>query len=935
MAIFKLSCLILLFLLPTTSSSYYGSAPTESQISYADHCASIVPKPTQEQFHYTRFSLPRHTGYYKGGSNLLIKNSSFGVPAVTSLIFRIWSIQAADHVEGLFKISGYIVFHRDGTYYHLRNYTHSRPTYYSGGMYYDEKQYYYSKHRGPVRFSLNGFWSESSGKLCMIGWYYSRQSHSGDSLYQPAVLKLYNFKNSTTAVNGLITGTLESLLNSENDPNFFKPVSIMILPMFNYEYSLVSKENVSGLLVQNDSSPGLPLTSFPRQTFCSLFSKAVNLFDLRFAGHCGFSAKNCTPFGREAEYLPLVVSFSEIECLEHKQRLRALIKFSSSRYDEPFNPNTALIGEGLWDSKKNQLNLVGCRFLGVTEDSFADAHVGDCSIGLSLRYPSIWTIGNSNSIVGNIWTSKNVTELGYFDKISFKRSYLNLPMRVSGLKYQYTKIDKARKLCSRKKHVNEEGAIYPYPFSQDMGFDLKLNSAKRLTVWGYSSPLSVGNELYSQFWYSKHYSNSTFAKTKQINISYQIGIRLLYGAKLSNGVSIFNMSSRSSSKVDISAEGIYDYSTGKLCLTGCRNLDLSDQLPIDIGSGDCEIRIDIQFSGRHSNYSSGFIKGSIGSTRKKSDPLHFEPLDFGSAAYETSVALESISRMDVEIVMVLISTTLACVFLGIQLFHLKRHPDVPAFISLFMLSILTVGYMIPLMLNFEALFMKSPNRQNLLLGSGGWFEANEVIVRVLTLIALLLQFRLLQFTLSARSSGGIRNESWIAEKETLFVALPLYAAGALLTMFMTWRKSNYDHVLLTSSLTSYQENRVLDALKSYAGLVLDGFLLPQILLNIFRNSRENVLSCSFYIGTTFVRLLPHAYDLYTAQTTDRYIDRSNIFVNPAADFYSTAWDVIITFGGLLFALIIFLQQKFGGRCVLTFRFKKLDVLQKVPTASET
>lgn len=94
----------------------------------------------------------------------------------------------------------------------------------------------------------------------------------------------------------------------------------------------------------------------------------------------------------------------------------------------------------------------------------------------------------------------------------------------------------------------------------------------------------------------------------------------------------------------------------------------------------------------------------------------------------------------------------------------------------------------------------------------------------------------------------------------MFVAFPLYAGGALLVMFVT-----YDHILLSS--ISYQKYHICDALKSYSGLVLDGFLLPQILLNIFRNSKENALFCSFYIGTTFVCMLPHAYDLYTAQTS--------------------------------------------------------------------
>lgn len=35
-----------------------------------------------------------------------------------------------------------------------------------------------------------------------------------------------------------------------------------------------------------------------------------------------------------------------------------------------------LVGEGLWDSKKNQIYFVACRFLNMAKNSYANAHVG-------------------------------------------------------------------------------------------------------------------------------------------------------------------------------------------------------------------------------------------------------------------------------------------------------------------------------------------------------------------------------------------------------------------------------------------------------------------------------------------------------------------------------------------------------------------------------
>lgn len=45
--------------------------------------------------------------------------------------------------------------------------------------------------------------------------------------------------------------------------------------------------------------------------------------------------------------------------------------------------------------------------------------------------------------------------------------------------------------------------------------------------------------------------------------------------------------------------------------------------------------------------------------------------------------------------MVLISNTFSCVFLGLQLFHVKKQPELLPFMSLVMLVILILGYMIP------------------------------------------------------------------------------------------------------------------------------------------------------------------------------------------------------------------------------------------------
>ncbi|KAG6689254.1 hypothetical protein I3842_11G166400 [Carya illinoinensis] len=648
-------------------------------------------------------------------------------------------------------------------------------------------------------------------------------------------------------------------------------------------------------------------------------------------------------FDADFGYVPRIMSLYEIECFEDKEKMRVLVEFSNQThvdYYRRFDPKTTLVGEGSWDESKHQLCIVACPFLGTTE-SLARAHVGDCSTKLSLRFHSIWSIKDASRIVGQIWTNKTVKESGYFNRIML-RSSRNDRMEVPELtKYQYTKLGTAMELCPKsEKPAKTNGERYPNGDSDSMSFDISLTQSEGTTGWGNLAPISVGDHIYRYSSFQDSTVPPNFS-SGSVNISYRIHLNTI-----TRKMSPFHTRNSSSdiSSWEIVAEGLYDAETGSLCMVGCRNLDSDNQIP-RADSSDCEVLVTFDFPPFNSK-KTGYIKGSINSTREKSDPLYFEHLDLKSDYFYRDGS--SIWRMDVEIIMVIISTTLSCVFVALQIFHVKRHPDVLPLISLAMLSILTLGQLIPLVLNFEALFLSKSSGGNIWLasGRGRWIEANEVIVRVTGMVAFLLQFRLLQRIWSAKWAGGNQKGLWVVEKKALFVALPLYVAGALVAVALNWwmwngkngaaRSTSEDGaVVLMDSATSYQLHSLWEALKSYSGLVLDGFLLPQILLNMFWNSRTSALSCSFYIGNTFVQLLPHAYDLYRAHNYFHHHDGSFIYANPGEDFFSTAWDVGIPLGGLVFALIIFLQQRFGGRCIFPRRFRELQVYEKVPVTGDS
>lgn len=276
--------------------------------------------------------------------------------------------------------------------------------------------------------------------------------------------------------------------------------------------------------------------------------------------------------------------------------------------------------------------------------------------------------------------------------------------------------------------------------------------------------------------------------------------------------------------------------------------------------------------------------------------------------------------------MVLISNTLACIFVGLQLFHVKKNPDVLPFISIVMLTVLTLALVIPLVLNFEALFVSS-NRQNVFFGSGGWLEVNEVLVRAITMVAFLLQFRLLQQTWSARvGRDGSWNRLWVSDKMVIYFSLPLYIGGGLLVRFVHQGKNSYNSQLLNLRYVGFQDQdqSLWGDFKSFAGLVLDGFLLPQIFFNAVCDSKERALTPFFYVGTTIIRLLiPYTYDLYRAAHGSTW------------DYYSTAWYITISCGGLMFIALVYLQQRFGGRCFLPERFRGSAAYEGVPVVAST
>ncbi|XP_072998578.1 uncharacterized protein [Typha latifolia] len=866
--------LLFLFLLPLlTSLSPSSSKPTK--ITYSDHCHSIVPESTPTALltrsHSSYYSFDISQGYFSGGGgSLFFHDSTLSSPG--SFHFSVRYLHQTRDAD-TFQLAGTLVLTGGRASSLGRN---------SSAVLRHALRSASSTRGGRLQraiFALSGFWSQSSSKLCMVGHGFLRSTF----LDLTVVMKLHYPKTSNISTS-VVRGTVE-ILDDVGSARHFDSIPLLAYAQKEYEYTMISVADESCAPLKLDQeSLGLEPTSL-----CSHLEY--------YFGYGSYFLINPTPFSGF-----ISMSLMSIHCSD-KGRVRLFISLSKNRtyvYDKPFLPQESMVAEGFWDHKRNHLCLVACHVHGGSGSS-----LGDCSVGLSFWFRAFFSIKSRHAIVGRMWSNKKDTkDHNYFKMVSLIDIRDSTLYPLPGVTYRYTELDFVRKHCD----VAMGGAAatsvgkkrYPDGPSMDMRFEISVTDSNYTSGWGHLSQFSL-NETYNgnQISIPKAAPQIQAPPLDTDHSIWNVGYALSY--------TLWQISNTTRS-VEISAEGVYDARTGKVCLVGCKTLSTN--------SIDCEILIKFSIPPLNPDKDEN-LYGTVTSTRQKSDPLYFDPLSISSNVMYVSMAETIAERMGVEIVMVPVSLTLLCLFTWLQLRHVKKHPHVLPSISIAMLVILTLGHMIPLVLNLEALFfVTGDQRSNILLSNRGWLESNETIVRLVTMIAFLLQFRLLQLAWSSWSSSSRSNPDikdatmWVAQKRALKSSLPLYIAGGLIAWF--------------AQLKLYHHS-IWEDLISYAGLVLDSFLLPQIICNLFGSSKDVVLTPVFYFGTTILRAMPHVYDAYRAgHFMGDHWDSSYVYASPVYDLYSGAWDIVVSCGGVIFVVVIYLQQRFGGRCMLPMRWRSLE-----------
>ncbi|KAJ6837073.1 uncharacterized protein M6B38_323930 [Iris pallida] len=568
---------------------------------------------------------------------------------------------------------------------------------------------------------MTGFWSKPSGKICMVGSGRASSNQGRISLKPTAAVLKLNYPEASDISTSLVNGSIESL-GAADSPAHFRPVSLLAYAQYNYSYTKIPQARSScsrhvddDVVVPEEVLRLFEDGSSSTSTTCSYVQFMFRgWFELeRGVTNASCSVLDCRLLGFE----PRFMSWSLVGCSEDG-RVHMYVTFSrdadSGHFGGAMHPERSFVAEGVWDGEKNRLCVLALPVMIPNNSPVADAFVGgggNAAVGISLWLPRVLSIEMRSTMIGRIWSEKAVAAASgstramiSFRNINVETGIDSLPVSDTSTLELTTRTQRAVEVVAREGYG--ERNVSRREFDRRPQVRSLSDEQRGPEYMGFGSPSFLGRDL---LWLLGSFNPvldietaklEAGAKPVLLNVSY----KLSYGS--------FNSSSSSSSLrmyVDVSAEGVYNTETGTICMVGCRDGDRMDSdLHENIGNGypmDCEISVSIQLAPMNaSSFDTGIhLNGTIRSTRKKgADPLYFEPIEMSSYNMYAAEAVRTVRRMGAEVVMVLVSKTLSCVLVVLQLLHAKRRPQALPSVSVGTLVVVALGHAAHLVLNFEA-----------------------------------------------------------------------------------------------------------------------------------------------------------------------------------------------------------------------------------------
>ncbi|KAH0457688.1 hypothetical protein IEQ34_013003 [Dendrobium chrysotoxum] len=598
---------------------------------------------------------------------------------------------------------------------------------------------------------------------------------------------------------------------------------------------------------------------------------------------------------------------------------------------------STLSAEGIWNSSTGQLCMVGC--LGLAKDG--------CHSRIYLYFPTSFSIRQRNLLYGKIWSINETNSLYYPLTFELPVHPSQLSMKFSRFPppaYIYSKIKFAGAFLERNEpfefSTTIKKSLLSYPKKGDESDEsISLsNLADDLTLYVSAIPdplpedrvakpflqleiLSIGS-WFHRFWAYQNAStleasDQSFDKTstteKQLLLN--VSAQLTLSEKPYSNVSLLYL------------EGLYNPIDGKMYLIGCRDARASWKIlfdSMDLEDGlDCLIEVKVEYPPTTARwFMNPMAKVFITSKRNDDDALHFSPIKLQTLPIFYQKQKEDIlTRRGVEGILCILTLSMVIACILSQLFYIRDSSSVLPYISLIMLGVQALGYSIPLITGAETLFARiaydSYETPSQGFEKNQQFQIIDYMVKILVLSAFLLTVRLGQKVWKSRNRllahAPLEPRRVPSDRNVFLISLIIHFIGFLVVLIVHGindsRRATSTETYIEANGNRHKLHDSVVQIEEYIGLVQDFFLLPQIIGNYLWRVNCKPLRKAYYVGITLVRILPHIYDYLRAPVFNPYFPQDYEFVNPSLDFYSKFGDIAIPVAAIVFAVIIFIQQR--------------------------
>ncbi|KAH7547347.1 hypothetical protein FEM48_Zijuj01G0300100 [Ziziphus jujuba var. spinosa] len=785
-------------------------------------------------------------------------------------------------------------------------------------------------------------------------------------LQDDRILLVLRYPMTFSLTNRAIQGQMRSL-NPKSNEKYFDEVHISSQLGKSANYEFASQKIVSKACApypyNNDSFLNSGIGIYKGLRFCEIFEEITRdqAFTVLPNWKCNSKGDFCSklgPFEMDKEIKATNGSFKGVKL--HMQYIKceqttARANATSARVSAVFRAvsplenlytagkrsglsNMTVAAEGFWKSTSGQLCMVGC--LG-----FVDASGSSCNSRICLYVPISFSIKQRSIIYGTL-SSINNSSPSYFP-LSFEKLVQPTELwnyfKASNPYYSYTKINSAGAILERDTAFSFrtiiKKSLLTFPKLEDteayqvslslLSEDLTLHVSAVPDPRSPQSPridiqmeiLSVG-PLFGRYWSAQNGS------TTEEEIPYHTKAEYTEKQLLLNVSAQLTVSGKDYSNFSVLfLEGLYDEHVGKMYLVGCRDVRASWEIlyeSMDLDSGlDCLIEVVVSYPPTTSRWLVNPTASiSIASRRNEDDPLRFSTVKFQTLPIMYRKQREDIlSRRGIEGILRILTLSLAIACISSQLFHIKHDPDSVHFISLVMLGVQAIGYSLPLVTGAEALFKKKASESYESaydLENSQWFKILDYAVKLLVLVSFLLTLRLCQKVWRSRirllTRAPLEPHRVPSDKRVFLTTLTLHLVGFIIVLIVHNTRTSQNSIWATRFKFARAESRMRDwetELEEYVGLVHDFFLLPQIIGNFIWQIDCKPLRKIYFIGITLVRLFPHIYDYIRAPVLNPYFAEDYEFANPSRDFYSKFGDVAIPVTAILFAVAVYIQQRWN------------------------